>query len=287
MNQVTAVFWMLTGMFFGACNDVWVKYLNHIPAFEISCCRFLFSTLSLLPFVIVKKQYLIAKYKRVHFLRGVIFLTALTLWEIGVKNTMLSMATLIGFSGTFYLLLMSKFILGEKISIPRLSATCLSFIMILGAIDFKNLSFTSSAVVLLFGSFFFAVSDIINKKYSILENHVTTLFYYNIFAFLVSIPLTLNVFIIPSFKDVIYMMCLGIEANLYSFSLLRAFSLADATFLTPFKYFEFVFSILLGLVFFNEIPTYYCFVVIFVIIFNNLTLLYFEKKNKDKLKNID
>ena len=279
MTQIKAVIWILTGMFFGACNDVWVKYLNHIPAFQISCCRFFFSMISLLPLVLIKREYLKVKYPKVHFLRGIVFFSAITLWEIGVKNTMLSVATLVGFSGTFFLLMMSKFILGEKIGIPRLLSTGISFIMILGIVDFKNLSLGSSIIILLFGSFFFAVADVINKKYSLLENHITSIFYYNIFAFSISIPLALKSFVMPSFIDLIYMICLGFEANLYSFSLLRAFSLADATFLTPFKYFEFVFSIFLGYVFFNEIPTIYCFVVIFVIVINNSTLLYIEKKN--------
>jgi S-adenosylmethionine uptake transporter len=174
---------------------------------------------------------------------------------------------------------MSKFILGEKISKPRLLSTGISFIMILGIVDFKNISLGSSIIILLFGSYFFAVSDIINKKYSLLENHITSIFYYNIFAFSVSVPLALKTFVMPSFIDLIYMICLGFEANIYSFSLLRAFSLADATFLTPFKYFEFVFSVFLGYVFFNEIPTAYCFVVILVIVINNSSLLYIEKTN--------
>ena len=282
MSQTIPLLWFMFGMFMGACNDVWVRFLTRIPVTEISCFRFFFSLISLLPFVIRNKNIIKSEHKKIHFVRGVVFFLALTFWELGVKNTQLSTATLIGFSTPFFLLIFSIYPLREKVTIPRILATTISFIMIIGIVDFKNFSFGSSFVVLLFASLLFSISDLLNKKYSTVDNHLTAVLYYNIFAFLVSIPFMIHSFIKPSTIDIIYMFCLGIEANLYSYFLLKAFSTADASFLSPFKYFEFIFSIILGYIFFNEIPTYYNFAVIIVILTVNTLLFKYEKYKNNK-----
>ena len=280
MGHIISVIWFLTGMFFGSCNDIWVKLLAHVPSCEISCFRFLFSLLSLVPFIINNKNLLKSNCKKIHFFKGVLFFFAITLWELGVKNTMLSVATLIGFSSPFFLLILSAIVLKEKTNIYQIFATTISFLFVIGIIDFKSFSLDPSFLVLIISSLFFSITDVLNKKYSIADNHITAVIYYNIFAFLVSIPFTLYNFIIPSFLDIFYMICLGLEANIYSYALLKAFSTSDASFLSPFKYFEFVFSVILGYLVFEEIPTNYCLFVMVVIIVSNYILLLNEKRKK-------
>lgn len=282
MSQTVPLLWFMFGMFMGACNDVWVRFLVKIPVTEISCFRFFFSLITLIPFVIKNKNILKSKYKKIHCIRGIIFFLALTFWELGVKNTQLATATLIGFSTPFFLLIFSIYPLKESVTIPRILATSISFIMILGIVDFKNFSLESSFIILLMASLLFAISDLLNKKYSTADNHITAVLYYNIFAFLFSIPFMINNFITPTYIDIIYMFCLGVEANLYSYFLLKAFSVSDASFLSPFKYFEFIFSIILGYIFFNEIPTSYNFIVIIVILTVNALLFKYEKYKNNK-----
>lgn len=279
MHQARAVIWFLTGIFIGCCNDIFVRFLIHIPVFEISCFRFLFSSLSLIPFI-NKDKFLASNYKKVHFIRGFLFLFAVTFWEIGIKSTQLSTATLIGFSGPFSFMILSILILKERADIYQIFATTISFLSVLGIIEFNSFSFDSSFLILLVSSLFFSLTDILNKKYSALEDYFTAIIYYNMFAFLISIPFLLHNFIMPSSLDLFYMFCLGIESNIYSFALLKAFSICDATFIAPFRYFEFVFAIILGYAFFYEIPTYRSLIVMLIIVTVNLIVLIHENTKR-------
>ena len=279
MSQVKAVIWFLVGIFLGCCNDVFVRLLGHIPVFEISCLRFLFSFLSLIPFI-NKNKFLGSNYKKIHFTRGVLFFFAITFWELGIKNTPLSTATLIGFSGPFSFMILSIIILKEKAYLYQILATTISFLSVFGIIEFNTFSFNSSLIILFISSLFFSFTDILNKKYSTLDDHLTSVIQYNMYAFLVSVPFSLHNFTMPSSIDLFYMFCLGIESNIYSYSLLKAFSISDATFIAPFRYFEFVFATILGYIFFYEIPTYRCLTVMLIITTINCALLIHEKHKK-------
>lgn len=280
MHRTESVIWFLFGMFIGSCNDVWIKLLTHIPAVEISLFRFITSFISLTPFIISNSNVLKSKYKKAHFVKSIIFFFALTLWELGVKTTQLSTVTLIGFSIPFFLLLLSVTLLNEKTNIYQVLTTTINFLLVIGIIDFTTFSISSNFLILILSSLLFSISDVLNKKYSTLDNHITTAIYHNIFAFIVSLPFALYNFVTPSLKDIFYMFCLGIESNIYLYALLKAFSLSEASFLSPFKYSEFIFSVILGYIFFQEKPTTYCFIVIAVIIISNCLLLMHEKSRK-------
>ena len=286
MHKFKAICWICLGSFFGSLNDVFTKILSaKFDSIEIASARFFFAIICLLPFVFKKPQILKTERIGIHFVRGLIFFMAITLWGRGLKSTYVSLAALISFSGPFFLMFMSRFFLNEKITIYRFFATIISFITILGVIDFKNVTFSIGCVYFLIGEIFFALSDVINKKHSTTENHITMLFYYSLFALFISIIPTYIVFVQPNFKDILLMFFQGASSNMFLFCLLRAFSLADATFLSPFKYLEFLFSVLFGYFIFKDIPTKYSFFVMLVIVVCNLWLIYCENKKNITTKN--
>ena len=231
MNRIKAVFWILTGYFFSVLNNVIVKYLQNIPSNEITSFRMLFSLLLLLPFVINKKQLLHSKCVGLHFLRGLIFFFGITIWAIGVKGSLLATSSVIGLSEPFFVLLFSIIILNEKVGLQRFLTIFLCFLSILSMIDFSEFSFNSSSFFLLLGTSFVALYQILNKKCANIDNKITSLIYYSFFGFLISCPLLIYNFVIPTFKELIFLISLGLSADLLLFCLLKGYSLADASFL--------------------------------------------------------
>ena len=281
-KQLKAIGWILIASFCGSFNDVFTKLLSsHISSIEIACGRFFFSFILILPFVLRNKQSLKTNKPHVHFLRGVIFFCAISLWGLGLKTTYVSTAALISFSEPFFLLLLSFLLLHEKITVPRFLATMISFLSVLLIVDIRTLNLGSGVVILLVAEVFFALSDVINKHCSKNEDHLTMVFYYSLFAFMISGVFTINNFVMPTLEDVFYFFCLGASSDLFLTLLLNAFALADASFLSPFKYSEFIFSVMFGFVFFREIPTIYSFFVITIIVFCNILLMVYENKKKN------
>ena len=77
---------------------------------------------------------------------------------------------------------------------------------------------------------------------------------------------------------------LGASANLILFFLLKAFAVADATALAPYRYFELVVSASIAYLVFQEIPTEATILGSIVVIPSTLFIIYSEKKQINKNK---
>jgi len=280
MKRIKAVIWILTGYFFSVLNNVIVKYLVNIPTNEITSFRMLFSLLLLLPFVINKKELLYSKCPKLHFFRGVLFFIGITIWGIGVKGSLLATSSVIGLSEPFFVLIFSIIILNEKVGLQRFLAIFLCFLSILSMIDFSEFNFNSSSFFLLLGTAFVALYQILNKKCANIDNKITSLIYYSFFGFVISCPLLIYNFVVPTFKELLFLISLGLSADLLLFCLLKGYALADASFLSPLKYSEFVYSVILGYIFFNEIPILKSLIVILIIMIANTILFIYEHFKK-------
>ena len=279
--QLKAIGWILIASFWGSFNDVFTKLLSsHISPIEIAFWRAFFSLILVLPFALRDKQSLTTNEIHIHFLRGGLFFCGISLWGLGLKTTYVSTAALMTFSEPFFLLLLSALLLREKITYPRLLATMVSFLSVFLIIDVRTLNLASGVVILLLAEVFFALADVINKYGSNNENHLTIVFYYSLFAFLISGIFTVNNFVMPTRKEFFYLFCLGFSSDLFLALLLNAFSLADASFLSPFKYSEFIFSVIFGYFFFQEKVTNNSFFVITIIVVCNVLLMMYENKEK-------
>ena len=278
MNRIKAVIWVLIGYSFSVLNNVIVKYLVNIPTNEITSFRMLFSLLLLLPFTINKKELLYSKCPKLHFLRGIFFFIGITLWGIGVKGSLLATSSVIGLSEPFFVLIFSILILNEKVGLQRFFAI---FLCLLSMIDFTEFSINSSSFFLLLGTSFVALYQILNKKCANIDNKITSLIYYSFFGFLISCPLLFYNFVVPTFRELTTLIILGLSADLLLFSLLKGYSLAEASFLSPLKYSEFGYSVIFGYIFFNEIPIFKSLIVMLIIILTN-TILYFYEHLKKK-----
>ena len=147
-------------------------------------------------------------------------------------------------------------------------------------IDFSEFSFNSSSFFLLLGTAFVALYQILNKKCANIDNKITAMIYYSFFGFLVSCPLLFYNFVVPTFKELLFLISLGLSADLLLFCLLKGYALADASFLSPLKYSEFVYSVIFGYIFFNEIPILKSLIVILIIMIANTILFIYEHFKK-------
>ena len=155
--------------------------------------------------------------------------------------------------------------------------TIISFLSLFFVVDFNELSWTSGTVILLGSAFSFALSDIINKKYADNEPMIAMSFYSNLFAFLVLIIPVYNHFVVPNMREIFLFLCLGVGSNFLLFTILKAYTLTEANFLTPFKFFEFISGLIAGFLFFREIPDLNNYISLAIILVCNIYLLVSEK----------
>ena len=98
----------------------------------------------------------------------------------------------------------------------------------------------------------FAVLDIVNKKYVVKESLIAMLLYSNLATLLFTIPFLIGDFVMPTEKQLVLLFILGAGANMLLYFLLKAFALADASYLVPFRYTEILIAGLMAYIFFGE-----------------------------------
>ena len=253
-NSIKAVVWFILSLVASVGNDSMTKLLNSsMSASTVSFWRFTFSTAILLPVVLFYGPKSIST-KRVglHLVRGAILSLAMSLWAYGIKFVPISTVTLMSFTVPMFTIIMASIFLKEGISAGTILATIIGFSGSLFTLSPNGISFSLVSVVFIIASISFATLDIINK--SLLntgEKTMPMLFYSNFFSaiFAFFVP---GVEMSVSDHDIVLLFALGLGANLILFFIVKAFSIAKASFLAPIRYLELVISAIVGLSFFGE-----------------------------------
>lgn len=272
--------WFLLSIISSVVNDGISKFIGEeIHSIEVSFFRFLFSALSLIPFVIYYgPSSLKTARPNVHFIRGFILFFGMTAWTFGLTKTYLTSATLISFTVPVFTLILASFFLSEKVIWQRWVATITSFIGIAFALGFTDEKFAPESLILVASAASFASLDIINKKYVEEESMISMLFYSAIVTAILSLIPAISVWQTPTLYQMLLFFILGISANLILYFILKSFEILDATAVAPYRYMELLFATIIGYFLFDESFTKGTLYSAVVIIPSTLFVIYSENK---------
>ena len=131
-------------------------------------------------------------------------------------------------------------------------------------------------------AFFFSGSSLIIKPISRSDSSQTTLFYLMVFMCLFSLVPTLMVWQTPAWKDLLRLVIVGVLYTGTQLSLIEAYTHSEASFIAPFKFARFPLSMLVGFLFFSEIPHVYTLLGGALILAANFMLIFHEKRRRQK-----
>jgi S-adenosylmethionine uptake transporter len=279
------VFWMIMVCAVSNLNDILIKFLGQrLPSIEVAFLRFVFSLLSLVPFVMVQG---IAALRTGHptyqILRSVLLFLGITAWCHGVCSVPLTVVTTLSFTVPLFVLPLAAMFLRERVTWQRWAATIVGFIGILVIANPSSSSGLFSGLpvmTLIAATLAFAALDIINKKIVIQETMLAMLFYSALGTSIISLPIAAMVWVMPDLIELLLLALLGIGANLILFCILKAFAATEVSALAPFRYVELVFSAIFGLMFFGELPTIQVLMGASIIVPSTLYLVYYESRQK-------
>lgn len=279
-NYYKAVCWFLLSLVCSVMNDVISKYMgSNLGIFQIAFFRFLFSALTLLPVIFYYGfDTLKSSNFLVHFIRGAILYFGITLWIFGLNSAPVSVATIISFTIPLFTLILARIFLKENVHWYRWLATIIGFCGILIIVAGKDSELTYGLFLLVLSGIGFAGLDVINKKFVIQETMISMLFYSAIVTTALSLPAALYEWKEVSFNQICLLCLLGASANLILFFILKAFALADASAIAPYRYIELILSSLAGYIFFSEFPSNQALYGTIIIIPATLFIVYSEKK---------
>ena len=282
-QQLIGIFLMIIAMFCLSVNDVNVKWLSRdYPVWEIVFFR-AFSGLIISFCLILKFGINSIKTKKpiAHIVRATSAVGCVVFYFFGLKFLMLSENNALAHSGPIIATVLAVPILGEKLGIKRLLAVIFGFVGVLTIVQPGTSLFKIESFLPITSAIFMAFSYISLRFIMKTDSSISIIFYYSLALFITSIIFFPHNFIFPSLADLIPLFSLGIMGSLGHYFMSQAAKRAETAIITPFEYSAFLWVIILGYLFLNEIPTSTILAGGLIIVTSGIYIIYREKLNKN------
>ena len=249
--------WMIAAAILFTINAAVVKQLGAtgIDSFQTVFVRSVAGLLLPLPFILWRRGALRSQNMRVQILQAVAGTTALLSHFYAWTKLPLTDVTTLLFTQALFVLVLAVILLGEIVRWRRWFATICGF---LGALLMVRPSFSdvnADALFALFAAFCIALQVVLIAKLPRGEKQLTMLFYLGAIGTLITAAPGLHVWKTPTEMQTILLVCNGVLGVSNQACVFRAFRVGDATYVAPFDYSKLIVAVLLGFLWFGEIPS--------------------------------
>tara|TARA_B100000676_G_C18066947_1_gene841613 strand:- start:326 stop:1162 length:837 start_codon:yes stop_codon:yes gene_type:complete len=243
---------LLTGMF-----GIAKVLMQTLPIAEVGMFRFLTSLMFLIPWLMTNGLGVL-KTKRpfAHFWRAFFGATSLLAGIYAVHHLLLADAVVLTFTIPLWSIIMAALFLGERIRFRRALATVIGFSGVLMVVK-PQAGIEPAALVALLAAILATCALTTMKNLTRTEPSNRIVFYFLFYGFLIlAIPASLN-FRTPNMEEWIWLIALGFVGSTGQYCLTRAYAAGEMTIIAPLDYVRIIIGVLIGFVFFGEIPDFW------------------------------
>jgi len=246
-KSLSVLFFVLMSVCIKATGD-------HLPLFQIVFFRNFFALLPLIFFIyFLKLNFRSINNLKLHILRAIIGITAMSLFFISLRYVPLVEMQTISYSSVFFISILSIFFLGEKIGYRRIIAIIVGFIGVIVILKPTSAIFSNYSILPLIASLFLSMAVIVLKKILLTNNNILSVWVFTILCTLISLFFYNESWIWPNNFDLSLMIASGILGFIAQICLTKSFQLADASLLAPLDFLSVIWSFFLGYIFFAEL----------------------------------
>jgi drug/metabolite transporter (DMT)-like permease len=199
--------------------------------------------------------------KKLLIVRGVTGFLALSCFYYAVTHLPLADATLIMYSNPLFTAVLAAVFLKERLTRVDIAGV---FVSLLGVVLISEPSFLFGGEsrldpfdvgIGLCGAIFAAISYVIVRKLRETEDPLVVVFYFPLIATPASIPTALPDAIMPSWRELLVLLGIGIVTHIAQVTMTKSLHLEKAGRATAVSYLQVVFASIWGILFFQEYPT--------------------------------
>jgi len=246
-KSLSVLFFVLMSVCIKATGD-------HLPLFQVVFFRNFFALLPLIFFIyFLKLNFRSINNFKLHILRAIIGITAMSLFFISLRYVPLVEMQTISYSSVFFISILSIFFLGEKIGYRRIIAIIVGFIGVIVILKPTSAIFSNYSILPLIASLFLSMAVIVLKKILLTNNNILSVWVFTILCTLISLFFYNESWIWPNNFDLSLMIASGILGFIAQICLTKSFQLADASFLAPLDFSSVIWSFFLCYIFFAEL----------------------------------
>ena len=303
-NNPKGILFILTGMALFSIQDSLIKYIFEDAAlYELYFGRTLTALILLALYLKITSQKLVMKtyYPLLTTVRVICFFFGFSFFYISLTYMSLAMANALFFSSPFFISILAIVFLGEKVGIRRWLAITAGFLGVYIVLNpnFENFDYTKLAPVAC--ALFYAISMTITKITSEKDSVFSQMFHLYIGAIGISIIFFIftgkgqfNTFSNPTLQFILrewftnptfswpFIIIMGLVASLSFYFVFSAYSIASPSVVSLFEYSLIIWSIIIGYLLFNDIPTVRTFIGVALIIGAGV-YIYIREKARDQM----
>ncbi|MFT5438541.1 MAG: drug/metabolite transporter (DMT)-like permease [Alphaproteobacteria bacterium] len=259
-----------------------VKHLgNNLPVFEVLFVRFLAGLIVILPLVWRMGFKILRTQKfQLHAARGFVGFVGNLFFFFALIHISLADTVTIQFSRPLIMIVIAAVFLGEKIGLDRTFATLAGFAGILMITKPFTEGFDPWALSALCGTIFGTLVVLTIKLLSRTEQTVTIMFYFAVFTTLFSFIPAMFTWQTPTSTELMLLILTGTLGIVGQGLFTHGVGLGETSFVMPFDYMRIVYSFILGLIWFAEVPGLWSYIGATIIVVSSLYLLRKEGKSK-------
>ena len=236
-----------------------VRYLSsELPTFQIAFFRNLFGLIVLIP-LIVQSNFELFRSRQIglHAIRGVINFGAMLMFFAALSLTPLAKVTALSFTAPIFMAVLSVMFLGERFRVHRWVAILFGFIGMVIILRPGLVAIDTGALLVLGSAALWAVAMVLIKILSRADSSVSIVAWMGIFLCLFSIGPALWVWQPVTGTQLFWLLLVGLFGSIAQIALSQSLKETDPTALMPFDFLKLVWTTLLGVWFFAEIPDVY------------------------------
>ncbi|MAY71852.1 MAG: EamA family transporter [Halomonas sp.] len=190
----------------------------------------------------------------VHLIRGLIYTGTMGCFVLGLTMMPLAEGTAIAFAAPLFVSLLSVPLLGERVSMPVVLASLVGFAGVLVIVRPGSEGISLGALSMLGAAVFYALMMITARRYGAREHLWAMVFYMTLVPFVVTglaLPLVWQAPALEHWPAFLMSGVLGVGATAF---ITLAFRHAPAAIAAPFDYTAMLWAVLLGWMFWDEVP---------------------------------
>jgi drug/metabolite transporter (DMT)-like permease len=187
-----------------------------------------------------------------HVARNLVHFCGQYAWVWGIAITPLAVVTAIEFTTPVWAALLAALLLGERLSPPRWTAIASGAIGILVIAHPGTSAFGRGALIVLAGAFCFAAAVLLVKILLRTDRVTAVVFYMSLIQLPIGLAGALFAWTRPEPSDLPFILAMGVTSLTAHYSMGRALSLGDASFVLPIDFLRLPFIALVALAMYGE-----------------------------------
>ncbi len=256
-KKTLAILLMLLSSFSFAGMGALVKLSGNIPTFEKAFFRNFVSLLVAIVLLLKNHQSAFGKSENrlMLFGRGFFGTLGMIAYFYGIDHLILADSGMLNKMHPFFVTIFAFIFLKEKFSLHQLISLLIS---LAGAFFIIKPGFASGttfpAFICFLSAVFAGLAYIFVSYLGDKENSATIVFWFSFISTLITLPLALMHFVMPSPFQLFLLICAGMAAAAGQFCLTIAYRFAPASEVSIFNFSNVIFSSLFGIALFTEVP---------------------------------